>query len=133
MSKVTRGILVALGVAAVAAPVAQADAMRPHPWKDGSVSRPNPWKSGSVSRPSPNDVYVRLHDAMGPRDAMRPSPNDVYVRLHDAFRPADAMSPADVTRLHLVYRLGERNGLRDAYGLRDAMRLGASVTWNLGY
>jgi hypothetical protein len=62
MSKVTKTTLIGLAAAAIAAPLAQADAYRSH-----DATRPH-------------DAY-RLRDAMGPRDAYG---------VRDAYRPRDA-------------------------------------------
>ncbi len=62
MSKVLTGMTIGLAVAALAAPLAQADVSSPDPMKSSSVRpnpmksssvRPHPWKVGDVSRPHP--------------------------------------------------------------------------------
>ena len=62
MSKATKLIVLAGAVAALAAPVAQADAMRPHPYGSTDALRPHPYKSDDAMRPHPwKDGSLRRH------------------------------------------------------------------------
>jgi hypothetical protein len=56
MSKAMRTVLLGLAVAAIAAPVANAEALRASPWKSGSVAKPSPWKSTDAMRPTPYKI-----------------------------------------------------------------------------